>query len=181
MSRQTNKLTTIKGCALWALDPATEQQLIAGSVPQADNITITLPELTFGTTDVNILGTLTLPDFTRIDNFTVSANIAVDNPDSKPLKKVGLQAWKITYVVGCINQQTGEEEYTPYTVYCKGYIGSIPLSSVEQGGDGMADISMNCTAIRKMKGNEVEFEIDRLGGSIKLGDKDYSRDINSLY
>ncbi len=177
MSRQTYKFTTIKGCALWAM----ENGAVISSVPNADNITITLPELTFGTTDVNILGTLTLPDFTRIDNFTVTANIAVDNPDSEPIKRIGYQEWKITYCVGLVNAQTGLEEYTPYTVYCKGFIGSIPLSSVEQGGDGMADVTMNCTSIRKMKGNETEFEIDRLNGNIKLGDKDYANDINSLY
>lgn len=178
MSRQQNKLTTIKGCAVWYLANGTP---INPTTPNADNVTITLPDLSFSTTDVNILGTLSVPDFTRIDNFSVSINIANDNPDSAPLKQIGLQEWKITYCIGVINSATGLEQFIPYTIYCKGYISSIPLGTIEQGGDGLVEISMNCTSIKKQQGTETLFEIDRLNGKIKIGDTDYSSSINSLY
>lgn len=178
MSRQLNKTTTIKGCAIWAMQNGV---VINPLNPNADNVSITLPELSFGTTDLNLMGTISVPDFTRIDNFTVSASIGIDNPDSKPLRRLGIQEWKITYCVGVVNVVTGLETLTPVTIYAKGYVSGLPLGSAEQGSDNMGDVSMNCVSLRKISGTALEFEIDRLAGVLRIGDVSYSSLVNTLY
>lgn len=181
MSHQLHKFSTIKGCALWK---CVADVPVTPGIPQADNVTITLPEISFGTTDVNIMGNVSVPDFTRIDNFTLTANVAVDNPDSIPLLQLGeggIANWKITYAVGNINVSTGLEELIPCTIFATGYITSIPNAAIEQGADGMAEISMNLISLRKMRGTDMVYNVNRLTGDIMIGDQRLTAALQTLY
>lgn len=181
--RQQHKTVSIKACAVYAM---ANDMVITPLSPQADNVTVTLPDLSFIKNDVNIMGTVSIPDFTRLDNFTVTVNVPVDNPDIRMLRKLGINQWKITYVVSNISAKTGFEELTAYEVIVKGYIGSIPNGSVEQGGDGMVDISMDCLSYKKTRTDQgrntfVEIDIDRLTNKVKVDGINYTAQLNSLY
>ena len=67
MSNQIFKTTNIKGCALWK---CVNDVPVNPQVPQAEGVTITIPEISFPTVDVNIMGTLSVPDHNRIDNLS---------------------------------------------------------------------------------------------------------------
>lgn len=179
MSIQRSKTTTIKGCSVWVLDrdsgnPITE-------TPQADNVTVTIPNIEFGTTDVNILGNLSVPDFTRLDNFQVTVNVSVDNPDTKPLLATGLVSWKIRYAIGHVDVESGLETLVPFTYYVKGYVTSIPNSSIEQGGDGKADINMNVVAIKKQRYSDYLYDINRLTGTVIIDGESKTSELSNLY
>lgn len=182
--KQQHKMTTIKGCAVYYMNPQTE---VANPMPCADGVTCTLPEITFPTTDVNIMGTLSVPDFTRLDNITASINVCLDNPDTEPLLRLndpdrpGMQMWKITWVSGILNAQTGVENYVPHSAVVKGYVSNIPVHSVEEGGDGMAELSMNVVAYSQYKDGAEVISIDRLHNKLSINGTNYTSQINDLY
>lgn len=176
--KQLHKMTTIKGCAVYYMDPQTE---VATNIPCADGVTCTLPEISFPTTDIQVMGTLSVPDFTRLDNITASVNVCVDNPDTLPLLQVGMQMWKITWVSGIMNANTGMEEYIPYAAIVKGYVSNIPEHSVEEGGDGMAELTMNVVAYQKLRDGVPTISIDRLHNKLSVNGVDYTAPLNALY
>lgn len=176
--KQLHKMTTIKGCAVYYVDPVKD---VANNVPCADGVTCTLPEISFPTTDVAIMGTLSVPDFTRLDNITASINVCIDNPDTEPLLQVGLQSWKVTWVSGILNANTGIEEYNSHSAIVKGYVSNIPVHSVEEGGDGMAELTMNVVAYRQFKDGVELVSIDRLSNKLSINGVNYTQGINSLY
>lgn len=179
MSTQKYKSLPIKGAAIWALNENGEP---ISSTPQADNVPITLPSIDFGTTDVNILGTVSVPDFTRLENFQVTVDINVDNPDSKPLKKIGRQSWKITYCNAFIDSATCLETLQGIVVYCNGFVGGIPNAEVNQGAENTATITMNCMSFKKQtQDGVIECDIDRSAGKIEIDGVNYTESVASKY
>lgn len=179
MSTQIHKSLPIKGAAIWA---CTEDWTPVSETPQADNVPITIPSIEFGTTDVPIMGTVSVPDFTRLDNFQLTADINVDNPDSKPLKRIGQQKWKVTYCTACINSATGLEELQGFVIYASGYVGGVPASEVNQGAENTATITMNCTSFKKQTiEGVIEQNIDRFAGKIEIDGVNYTSSIGALY
>lgn len=180
MSSAKTKFVQIQGCAVWESD---DSMTAIDSTPNVDNTTISAPEIEFGTTDINLMGTVSVPDFTRIDNFQLSVNIPVDNPDAVKLCKLGLRQWIISYCVSNLNSETGLEDVSAYRIYAKGYITKIPVAELSQGGEGRADLSMNLVSYKKWKvgDNTPVFDIDRLTGKVEVGGVNYSQSINQMY
>lgn len=175
MATSLTKFVGIKGCAVYRLIdgvPMTE-------TPQVDNITISVPEITFGTTDVNMMGVVSIPDTTSIDNITLSVNIPIDNPDARHLMAVGLQEWKITYVVSNVSSQ-GLETLTPCAIYARGWVNNIPNAEISKGGEGTADVSMNLMGFKKVVGTDVLFDIDRSAGKLIINGINYNT-IDTLF
>lgn len=180
MSSCTVKFIKIGGVSVWAAD---EKGTPLYQTPQVSDTTVTAPSIEFGTTDVNIMGTLSVPDFTRLDNFQLGVNIPVDNPEAKKLRKLGLQQWIISYVVSNMDAATGLETLTGYRIYAKGYVTSLPNAELSVGGDGMADLTMNLVSYKKwaLGGSVAEYDIDRLTGKVEIDGVNYSNDANSLF
>ena len=175
MAVSNSKFVGIKGCAVYRC----ENDVPITSAPQVDNVTITVPEITFNTVDVNIMGTVSIPDMTSLDNIQLSVNIPVDNPDAAELMQVGLQNWRISYVVSNVNNQ-GVETITPCSIYATGFVTGIPNAEISKGGDGTADVTMNLMRFKKYTGERVDIDIDRSTGTLIIKGVNYNT-ISSLY
>ena len=180
MSRSPVKFVKICGVSVWEAD---ENGAAVYDYPQASDVTVSMPNIEFGTTDVNILGTLSVPDFTRLENFQISASVPVDNPEAKKLFKLGLQNWVISYAVANLDSATGLETKTGYRIYARGYVSSIPNAEISTGGEGMADVSMNLVSLKKwaLGASVPEFNIDRLSGKVEISGVNYAAEVNALY
>lgn len=180
MSVCTTKFVGIKGCAVWQCD---EKGTAISENPQIDNTTINAPSIEFDTTDVNLMGTLAVPDFTKLSNFTLSVNIPVDNPEAMKLCVLGLNQWIISYAVSNLDASTGLETITGYRIYAKGYITSIPSAEISVGGDGTAELSMNLISYKKwaLGENTAKYDIDRMTGKVEINGKNYTNSLNSLF
>ena len=180
MSVAPTKTIGIKGCAVWLAD---ERGSAIGTNPQIDNTTITAPSIEFGTTDVNIMGTLSVPDFTKLDNFSLSVNIPVDNPEAMRLCQLGLTQWIISYCVASIDARTGLESVVGYRIYARGYVTSVPSADIAVGNDTTADVTMNLVSYKKWAlGADVPaFDIDRLSGKVEINGVNYSRAVDELF
>lgn len=180
MSRTPIKFVKICGVSVWAAD---ENGAALYDTPQASDVSVSVPSIEFGTTDVNILGTLSVPDFSRLENFQLSATIPIDNPEAKKLMKLGLQNWVISYAVANLDSSTGLEQKTGYRIYARGYVSSIPNAEISTGGEGTADVSMNLVSLKKwaLGASVPEFNIDRLAGKVEIDGVNYAAEVNALY
>ena len=94
MSIAIQKSLGVKGCALWKLDDEGK----AGENPNVDNVSIQLPSIELETTSITLMGTLDVPDVTRIGNLQLSATIPLDVPEAMKLCELGkVVKWMVTW------------------------------------------------------------------------------------
>ena len=162
---QINRFTHINGAAIYALDDNGQ----AESEPSAIDVAITLPALEFETADVNMMGTLSIVDQTRLGNIQVTASLEADNPQTQKLIGPGLKKWKILWTENVLQPNGG------------GYVTSIPEGAKELGSQAVADYAMNCVSISKTDSNNtVHYDIDRSQSKLRVNGIDYRARINEL-
>lgn len=173
---QINRFTHVNGAAIYALDDNGQ----AESEPSAIDVAITLPALEFETSDVNMMGTLSIVDQTRLGNIQVTASLEADNPQTQKLIGPGLKKWKILWTENVL-QPNGLSDVVGFQVNCGGYVTSIPEGSKELGSQAVADYAMNCVSITKTDSNNVvHYDIDRSQSKLRVNGIDYRARINEL-
>lgn len=177
MLKQIEKTTTIKGTSIFALD----ENGISETFPSAIDANFTVPNIEFETTEVSgVMGTMTVADDSRLSNIQVSVNIAADNKESQRLYGRGVKGWKINKVVESV-KPNGELVLTGFSYFCYGYVNGPVEGAGEKGGDGRADLTMNCIAIRKVdSANKEYYNINRTAGKLVINGVDYRSEIDNL-
>src|SRR5574344_1567769 len=94
MSVAIVKSLGVKGCAIWKLD----DNGTPGQYPNADNISITLPSIELETSSLQVMGTLDVPDLSRVGNLQLTCNVPLYNPSAIELLEMGkVVKWLITW------------------------------------------------------------------------------------
>ena len=180
MSIAICKSLGVKGCALWKLD----ENGATGQNPNVDNVSIQLPSIELETTSINLMGTLDIPDISRIGNLQLSATIPLDVPEAMELCELGKSVrWLITWASMTYNAVTSETTPKAFTVEVSGFVTGIPNAEVNAGAENTGDVTMNLISIKKTNATDgiVEYEIDRGKGIFNVRDKDMIGGISSLY
>ena len=180
MSVSIVKSLGIRGCAVWKLD----DNGTPGQYPNVDNVSVTLPSIELESSSLQLMGTLDVPDLSRIGNLQLSANIPLDVPSAMELLEMGkVVKWLITWCSQEYNSVTGETTPKSFTVEASGFITSIPNAEVNAGAENTGDITMNLISYKKINGtdNKVQFEIDRGKGIFNILGNDMIRQFTSLY
>ena len=180
MSIAIKKGLGIKGCAVWKLDDNGEP----GKNPNVDNISVTLPSIELETTSINLMGSVDIPDVSRIGNMQLSCTIPLDVKEAMDLCELGKTvSWLITWCSQEYNSTTGETLAKSYSVRATGFITSIPNAEVNSGAENTGDVTMNLIKYKKecISDNYTAFEIDRGAGIFKINGNDLFAKINSLY
>lgn len=180
MSIAIKKSLGVKGCAIFKLDEDGK----AGESPNVDNVPITLPSIELETTTINLMGSLDVPDLSRIGNLQLSATIPIDVPEAMELCELGKTvSWLITWCSQEYNSVTGETVAKSYSVNATGFITSIPNAEVNSGAENTGDITMNLIRYKKncITDKYVAFEIDRGAGIFKINGNDMYSQFSSLY
>lgn len=180
MSVSITKSLGVKGCALWRLDEDGKP----GDRPNVDNVSIQLPSIDLETTSITLMGTLDVPDVSRIGNLQLSVTIPLDVPEAMDLCVLGkAERWMITWATMVYNSVSGTTTPKSFRVEVSGFITGIPNAEVNAGAENTGNITMNLISIRKTNAtdNEVEYEVDRGNGIFKVRGKDIIGEISSLY
>lgn len=180
MSIALKKSLGIKGCAIFKLD----EQGKAGERPNVDNVPITLPSIELETTSINLMGSVDIPDLSRIGNLPLTVTVPIDVPEALELCELGKTvSWLITWCSQEYNSRTGETVAKSYSVNATGFITSIPNAEVNSGAENTGDITMNLIAYKKncITDNFTAFEIDRGKGIFKINGNDMYSQFSSLY
>lgn len=174
--RNITRYTTIKGTSIYASDSTWH----TSETPAACDIDITIGEQAHPSTDVPMMGTLSVPDQTRIDNITISASINTDSPEAQALTGKGMVYWVIRWVDEVIGAD-GLVSVIGQEIHAKGFITSLPEAAKSVGGENTGDLSMNVVGISKKDSTgKVAYDIDRTSNRLIRNGVDYREDINKL-
>ena len=180
MSTAIKKSLGVKGAAVWKLD----ENGATGQNPNVDKVPITLPSIELETTTIQLMGSMDIPDLSRVGNLQLTVTIPLDVPEAMELCELGKSvSWLITWCSQEYNAVTGETTPKAYSVNASGFIASIPNAEVNAGAENTGDITMNLIAYKKtcITDKFVQFEIDRGKGIFKVGGKDLYSQFSSLY
>ena len=180
MSISIKKGLGIKGVAIFKLDENGK----AEEKPNVDNVSVQLPSIELETTTISMMGSLDIPDVSRIGNMQLSCTVPLDVKEAMELCELGKTvSWLITWCSQEYNSTTGETVAKSYSVRATGFITSIPNAEVNAGAEGTGEITMNLIKYKKecISDNYVAFEIDRGAGIFKIKGDDVFAKINSLY
>lgn len=180
MSIAIKKGLGVKGCAVWKLNENGEP----GENPNVDNISVTLPSIELETTSINLMGSVDIPDVSRIGNMQLSCTIPLDIQEAMDLCELGKTvSWLITWCSQEYNSTTGETVAKSYSVRATGFITSIPNAEVNAGAENTGEITMNLIKYKKdcISDNYCAFEIDRGAGIFKIRGNNIYDQFSKLY
>ena len=180
MSIAITKSLGIKGCALWKLNDEGKP----GANPNVDNVSIQLPSIELETTSITLMGTLDVPDVSRIGNLQLSATIPLDVKEAMELCELGkVVKWMVTWASMTYNAESGTTVPKSFKVMASGFVTSIPNAEVNAGAENTGSVTMNLISISKTNttDNIVEYEIDRGAGIFRVHGDDLIGKISSLY
>lgn len=180
MSLALVKSLGVKGCAVWKLDAEGKR----GERPNVDNVAVTLPSIELESTTINLMGSLDIPDLSRIGNLQLSVNIPLDVPEALELIELGKSVqWHITWCSQFYDSVTGTTTPKAFRVEVSGFVISIPNAEINAGAENTGDVTMNLIAIKKVNStdNKVVYEIDRGKGIFKVHGDDMIGQFSSLY
>lgn len=178
MGTTITKSLTINGCAVYKLDANGR----ASINPNIDNTTISLPAISFESTDIALMGTYSVVDYSRVQQMEISVNIPVDNSDALDLCTPGVQNWKITWCSSVFDSQSGVTIPKGFIIYARGLINNIPNAEISTGGENKADVTMSVISIKKVDlDGKVYYNIDRSKNVVEYNGVNYSGRVNRLY
>ena len=180
MSIAITKSLGVRGCAVWKLDAEGKR----GENPNVDNVAGTLPSIELESTTINLMGSLDVPDVSRIGNLQLSVNIPLDVPKAMELCELGKSVqWHITWCSQFYDSVTGATTPKAFRVEVSGFVTSIPNAEINAGAENTGDVTMNLIAIKKINAtdNKVEYEIDRGRGIFKVRGDDLIGQFSRLY
>ena len=180
MSIAIQKSLGVKGAAVYKFDANGK----VGQIPNVDNVSITLPSIELETSSLQLMGTLDVPDLSRVGNLQLTVNVPLDVPSAMELLEMGkVVKWLITWCSQEYNSVTGETTPKSFTVEASGFITSIPNAEVNAGAENTGDITMNLISYKKTNTTDrlVQFEIDRGKGIFNVLGKDLISQFTSLY
>lgn len=171
-----NRYTSIKGTTIYRVSK--EGKL--DSSPAAIDVDITIGEQSHPTTDIPIMGTLSVPDQSRLDNFTIEVNVNCDSPEALKLSGTGIVGWQIQWVDEFVDKD-GLPQIVGWTISAKGYVTGLPESNKNQGSDNSGNLVMNVVSILKKNSNDfVSYDINRMDNRLYRNGIDYREGINAL-
>lgn len=180
MSTAISKSLGVKGASVWKFDDNGN----IGENPNVDNVSITLPSIEFETTSINLMGTLDVPDISRIGNLQLTVNVPLDVQSAMELCELGKTVkWLITWCTMIYDSISGATTPKSFKVEATGFITNIPNAEVNAGAENTGDITLNLIAYKKTNVSDqvIEFEIDRGKGIFKRNGEDLISKISSLY
>ena len=169
------KYTTIKGVTIYRLNGGAP-----APAPAAVDVDVNISEHTHPSTDVSFMGTVGVPDQSRLDNFTVGVSINCDSPEAQALVGEGVVGWMICWVDEVVDA-TGIPAVVGWKLFTYGYVTGVPEATKNLSSDNSGELTMNCLAARKINtSGYVAYDIDRRSNKLIRNGVDYRAKINAL-
>jgi hypothetical protein len=170
------KRTTIHDCAVYPAKDGIPEQTQA-----CDGVDVSSPALEFETTDIQQMGTFSMPDFTRLSNLELSTTINASDSNAARLGVMGSVAEWVVRWYNTVVEPGNISRLVSYTIYAKGYIHTIPGSDIGPGSEGTGTIAMNCLSLKKTDSDGfVYYDIDRMAKRLVVNGVDLRAEANAL-
>lgn len=166
-------LGQIKSCTIYPMIND-----IAANEPAAVDATITLPNVSFETSTVQMMGSLTVPDHSRLQDLSLSITVT-QSEHSISLAGKGLKSYVAKWVQEYIDVN-GAVRVVGGICYMSGYVTQIPESAKNPGGEGTSDYNVSLVKYKVELDGKVLFDIDRTTGKLIINGEDYRSEVDEL-
>jgi phage tail tube protein FII len=145
----------------------------------AEDVSVTLPAVTFATSDYAALGTLTLPNRAALENMEFSVTKAGIGRDLAALGSPDMVNYEVRGVQDELRPD-GSMRAVAFKAFIRAVSGGLPGVEISIGEAGENEITGNAVAYRLVVDGTEVCNIDRTAQKLVIGGKDYYRQILSL-
>ncbi|MFA5625152.1 MAG: phage major tail tube protein [Bradymonadales bacterium] len=163
----------IKGTSLYKVVNGEVQQK-----PCAIDCQITPPSIAFETSTAQVMGSMTIPDQSRISDMTMGLSVSL-NVQTITLAGRGYQEYVARWVEE-VTEPSGAVRVVPFACYFSGYVTEVPQSAKAPGEGGTEDYSVALNAYRVLEGDKELYHINRTGGKLIINGEDYRAEVDDL-
>ena len=146
--------------------------------PAAIDCTITPPVISFETGTVQMMGSLTVPDQSRIADMSLGIMVPV-SPHSVKLSGKGLKSYVGRWAQE-VTDPSGAIRVVQGVLYISGYVTQVPASAINPGAEGTADYNVSVVKYRLLVDGEELHNIDRANGVLIIDGVDYRSEVDEL-
>ena len=165
---------TIKGCSIYQVVDG-----VADEEPCAIDCTITPPAISFETATIQMMGSLTMPDQSRLQDLQLSITVPSNNVNSINLSGKGLKSYAARWAQE-VTDPSGAVRIISGVIYMSGYVTQVPESAKNPGGEGTSDYNVSLVKYRCLVDNEEMYNIDRSAGKLVINGEDYRSEVDEL-
>ena len=176
MLREINRYLNVAGCSVYFCPD--------GSTPEQDPLGIdqedTLPSVTHPTSDVQLMGTASIPVQTSIEDMECTINLP-DSAAANKCRRKGVVTFLIYHAVSISDCQTGEVNLGGFKAKVSGIISGKEGLNVTPQGETSTAITLKVLRYQFVddEGNQV-IDIDRPAGVLKINGEDYRSELKNL-
>ena len=163
----------IKSCSIYPVVDG-----VAASEPAAIDATITLPNITFETSTIQMMGSVTMPDQSRLGDLSLSIMVP-QSRHSIALSGKGLKDYRANWVQE-VTDPSGAVRVVGGVCYMSGYVTQIPESAKNPGAEGTSDYTVSLVKYRVLMDGDEMFDIDRASGKLVINGEDYRSEVDEL-
>lgn len=153
-------------------------KVLCDNIVVAEDVNLSLPDITFMTAEVNGLGKINIPTcLTEAMQSTVTSV----GMDKGFFNMLGLNSKTFEYRFVANNLETsGDTGVKGYKAFLRGIPSNIPGGAVEPGSSWSGDVTFEVTRYQLYADGVEKILIDKLKGVCKINGKDYAKEIQSL-
>lgn len=174
--REINRYLTVSGCSVYACDA----QGMPESVPLALDCEVTLPSITHPTMDAQVMGAMSVPNQTAIENMECTISLP-DSASASRARKRGVQTFIIRHAVSISEAETGSIRLGGFTATVSGLISGKDGLNISPNANVDTNLTVQCVRYRFVddEGNEV-INISRPDGILRIGGEDWRDELKKL-
>ena len=153
-------------------------KVLCNNITVAEDVTLSLPDITFVTVEQNGLGKISIPTcLTEAMQSTVTSV----GMDKGCFNMLGLSSKTFEYrFVKNLLETSGDTGVKGYKAFLRGIPSNIPGGAVEPGSSWSGDVTFEITRYQLYADGVEKILIDKLKGVCKINGVDYAKDIQSL-
>lgn len=173
---EINRYLNVAGCSIYFCpDGSTPEQ-----TPLGIDQEVTLPSVTHPTSDVQLMGTASIPVQTSIEDMECTINLP-DSAAANKCRKKGVVTFLIYHAVSISDCRTGEVNLGGFKAKVSGIISGKEGLNVTPQGETSTAITLKVLRYQFVddEGNQV-IDIDRPAGVLKINGEDYRSELKNL-
>lgn len=151
-----------------------------GATLVAENVSVTLPEITFEQSQIEALGTMSLPVLSRLaGDLDVVVNFIGQDSGFVQCVKAGQRSFEVRWAQEII-EPDGQSAPHGYRVYFDGVFNALPAFGTELGDAATSPLTFHCIRYKVVLDGETILNVDRVAGVLEISGEDVTKDLKNL-
>lgn len=146
---------------------------------KARDTSVTLPEITPTTADVQAMGTMTVPVWQLLENMEMTFTKVGIDMGFRSCLKAGVTSLEVRFTQTVIDAQ-GQQKTVLCKAFCRGTLGTIPGIGLEVGSAVENELTYHLSRYNLFVDGQEAVLVDRLAGIVKIGGEELTSDLSGL-